>query len=789
MKRITFLLAIFFSLGATAQNGTQTIRGTITDEFTGQPLYGAVVTEIRTMKSAMTDENGSYEINGIPLGRRTLKISLMGYNQAEVANLMLNSGKEAVVDVHLTEKITQLKEVVVKNKNTGGNALNELATISARSFAVEQTERFAGSLGDPARMVANYAGVMAGNDSRNDIVIRGNSPLGVLWRLEGVEIPNPNHFGAQGTTGGAVSMLNSNLLSNSDFLTGAFPAEYGNAISGVFDLNLRSGNNSCNEFTGQIGFNGFEAAAEGPIKLGKNTLKGSFIADYRYSTLDLVHKMGMDMGTGTAIPEYQDFTMLVDLPTRGAGRFKLVTMLGKSMIRLGRDFNTTTGVAHSDFGTATDFGANLVFTALTHQYFFSENTGLKTSISYNSTSSSTVFDTVNYVNKSFYTVYDGTLGEQKMSISSQLKHRFSNKDFLTGGLVFDVFSTNYSDSTWVRKYNKRISVREIHNRYSNLLKAYTSYQHKFTDQLLINAGLNFQYYSLSEEGSIEPRLSLNWKLNEEQTLNIGFGQHSQIQSRTIYYGKHYDELTNTYSENNHDLHSSKARHYILGYEKRMDNGFKMKAETYYQQLYDVPVSKVDQQFSMLNQGAEYYIASVDSLTNSGKGRNVGVELTLEKILDHGYYFLITASIFDSKYQGYDKLWRNTAFNTNYVFNLLGGYEWKLGKNNFLTFDLKTVWSGGLRTSPIDLESSRYEGTTMYDETHAFEKKFKDYLRTDFRIGYKLNGKRMTQEWALDLQNISNNQNIYSKTYNPYSKQIAMTYQQGFMPMMLYRINF
>lgn len=140
-----------------------------------------------------------------------------------------------------------------------------MATVSARSFTVEETSRYAGSLNDPSRMAANYAGVSSTSDARNDIIIRGNSPLGVLWRLNGMEIPNPNHFGSLGTTGGPVSILNNNLLDKSDFLTGAFPAEYGNALAGVFDLQMRSGNNEKTEFLGQVGFNGFELGAEGPI--------------------------------------------------------------------------------------------------------------------------------------------------------------------------------------------------------------------------------------------------------------------------------------------------------------------------------------------------------------------------------------------------------------------------------------------------------------------------------------------------------------------------------------------
>ena len=307
MRRIICLSAfvLLITVGLFAQNVSQTVRGIVTEAFTGNPIEGAtiIIPDSKPLVGCKTDAKGEFELKNIKPGRWSFSASIVGYSAQVVSNLMVIAGKETVLTFKLEEKVNYLADVVVKAGHSKERPLNDMALISARSFSVEETERFAGSLGDPSRMVSNYAGVMAGNDSRNDIIIRGNSPMGLLWRIEGVEVPNPNHFGAQGTTGGPVSMLNSNLLANSDFITGAFPAEYGNALSGVFDINLRSGNKEKYEFTGQVGFNGFEAAAEGPIPLGKNNPKGSFIVDYRYSTLELVSKLGFNVGTGAAIPQ------------------------------------------------------------------------------------------------------------------------------------------------------------------------------------------------------------------------------------------------------------------------------------------------------------------------------------------------------------------------------------------------------------------------------------------------------------------------------------------------------
>jgi hypothetical protein len=791
-RKVIILIAVVLStLPIFSQNNGQTIRGTVVDAFTGSPVIGAnvIISESNPLIGTSTDANGEFEIKNIQPGRWSFSASILGYKSQSFSNVMVISGKETTLSFKLEEKVTTLGDVVVKASHSKVKPINEMALISTRSFSVEETERFAGSLGDPARMVANFAGVVVGNDARNDIVIRGNSPMGLLWRIEGVDVPNPNHFGAQGTTGGPVSMLNNNLLANSDFMTSAFPSEYGNAMSGVFDLNLRNGNKEKFEFTGQVGFNGFEAAIEGPIKLGKFIRNGSFILDYRYSTMDLVSKMGMDMGTGTAIPEYQDLSVIVDLPTSKIGRFKFVGLFGKSFISMGRNFNIDETTSHNQIGYATDFGAGLNVSLLTHTLMLSEKTKLKTSISYQNSSSTTQNDTIDYANESFFENYAGKLNEDKMTASMQLKHKFSARNNMTMGFSANKFITTFNDSAWVKKWMQRVTLTDVDNEPSTLYKAHVNWQHKFTDVLTLNSGLHYQLYDLNNESALEPRLGLQWQATDNQTFSLGYGLHSQIQPRTVYFDKDYNELTGVYTENNHNVKFTRSNHYVLGYDWNIAKNFRIKSEAYYQGIYNAPISKSDGSFSMLNAGSGYFIAEPDSLQNTGRGRNYGLELTIEKFLSDGYYALMTVSLYDSKYKGYDNTWRNTAFNSNFAINFLAGYEIKVGKKNYLTFDTRTVLSGGMRYIPIDLAASVAKQEQVYDNSHIYTDKYKSYFRIDFRIGFKQNWGKISQEWGLDLQNITSHKNLYSEQYNNQLKEITTIYQQGFMPMMLYRINF
>ena len=792
IMRIVSALITFFILTAVGcpafSENTQTIRGQIIDQVTAFPLINAniILLESDPILGTATDLNGYFTLKNVPLGRQSFQVKYLGYKTRTISNLLVTSGKAITIEITMEEEAVEMSEFIVKSGHRKDQAQNEMALISARTFSVEETERFAGSLGDPARMVANYAGVMTQNDSRNDIIIRGNSPMGVLWRLEGVEVPNPNHFGALGTTGGPVSMVNNNLLSNSDFLTGAFPAEFGNATAGVFDLNMRSGNNQKAEYTGQIGFNGFEAGAEGPLWRSKKGINASYLANYRYSTLDMVNKMGFDVGTGSAIPEYQDFTFLVDMPGTQLGRFKLFGMYGNSHIAFGYDAEDDN--SYTERGVATDFGSGLFVVGGSNTYFFNENTRLKTTLSYQSTHADAELDSIKQSGTFFSPFIRSQQTENKVSASSQFKHKVNAKNNYTIGLIQDLYGINYLDSIRDKDYNRFIKTADTDGHLS-LFRSFAQWQHKFSDRLVVNGGVHTQYLNLTNEFVLEPRLGLQWQLNSRQSISAGYGKHSQLQPKVIYFMETYNEDNDSYYRTNEDVLFTKSHHYLIGYNFLAANNFRFKLEGYYQDLYHVPVSETSPEFSLINAGGDFGVPREDSLLNTGTGTNYGVEFTAEKFMSNGYYFLFTASLFDSKYKGYDGKERNTAFNGNYVFNLLGGYEHEIGKTSMLTVDLKTVWAGGKRYVPIDFKASQQQGEEVRNKARSYEIKYNDYLRADLRIGLKTNGKKITQEWALDLQNITGYKSIFTEGYDVEKGEVYKIYQQGFVPMMLYRILF
>ena len=796
-KSVLLLLSVFLIAAGFAQNReyAKAIRGQVTDAQSGSPLPGAsvIVTGSNPLIGTSADANGYFVLEQVPIGRISLEISFIGYNAAYVSNLSLTSGKELIVNISLEEKVIMKDEVVISASQDKTKPINTMATISARTFSVEESQRYAGARNDVARMAANYAGVSSYNDAVNDIVIRGNSPDGLLWRLEGIPIPNPNHFGQLGATGGPVNMINNNVLANSDFLTGAFPGEYGNAVSGVFDLKYRPGNYEKHEFLGQVGFNGFEVGAEGPISRKNNS---SYLANYRYSTMGVMSALGLEFGTGASIPYYQDLSFNVNIPVSKSGRIQVFGLGGLNHITF-KSSETETGNDEENLYNTDNLD------------IYSEGKMGATGISYTFQIDPTAYAKVSFAGTYFYigNKVDTVLLEtdEILPNSRSGNHKydfildgFYNKKFnaanlLKTGFTIDRIGFNLADSSYNESIGSFITNYDSKG-ITYLYQVYSQWQHKFSDRLELNAGLHFQLLALNSDFSVEPRIGFKWNFRPAQSIEFGYGIHSRPQQAYVYF-REIEVSDGVYEDVNKNIGFTRAQHFVAGYDYNFSSNFRLKAETYYQYLYDVPVETSPSNYSMLNISS-FQAFSYDTLENTGTGRNYGIELTLEKFLSKGYYFLVTASVYDSKYKGSDGVLRSTAFDSKYIANLLGGKEFRLnGKNDkarfktWLSVDGKLTAAGGLRYTPVDLEKSQAAGYTIYDEDLAFTRQFKDYFRLDLRVAYRLDSKKISQEVALDIQNITNHKNPIYMQYDTKTGEEEFMYQLGFFPMMQYRVIF
>lgn len=782
MKYRFIFLSLFLINLTFAQDNTQNIRGIVVDKFSQSAIIGATIQVVNNgvSKGAASDDKGQYVIAKLSPGRYEMKVTYIGYKEVNIPNIVISSGKEVIMDISMEEDLRQLNQVLIKSMNKA-NTVNNLATISARTFSMEEVNRYAGGRSDPARLAANFAGVSAPDDSRNDIVIRGNSPVGVLWRIDGMNVTNPNHFASVGTTGGAVSALNTNFLKNSDFFTSAWPAQYGNALSGVFDLGFRNGNAQKRETTIQAGvITGMEATTEGPISRKNGS---SYLVGYRYALAGVAQAVGVDIGT-TATPSYQDLSFKLNGGNTKWGKFSTFGIIASSSISI------SGGSSGSLYGgkDGNDLSSNIRIVGVNNFKQLTKNSYINSSVGLNYASTNQINYGSDRKTLETYTKEENTVTKTGYNFLSSYNVKVNSKLFLKIGVQDELLDLNLYYRT-KRDVNDTWNQIWDYNSNTHLAQAFAHAKYSFNEKLTLNAGLHSQYFFLNNSSSLEPRLGIKYELKANNTFSFGYGLHAQMQPINVYFLQ-TQNADGSYQYNNKNLDFTNSHHWVVGYDWQASKDWRLKAEAYYQYLFDVPVNTISSSYSMLNTGASFKTDLEDSLTNNGTGKNYGLELTIEKFFSKGYYGLFTASVYDSKYIGSDGIERNTAFNGKYVLNILAGKEWNVGSRNKFSLDVKYTNAGGRVYTPIDLDASNLAGSEV-KSTNEYSAFYDTYFRMDVKLGYVINSakRKLAQTISLDIQNVSNHKNVFSQNYNSNEKSINTTYQLGLFPNVVYKVQF
>jgi len=770
---ISIIALLLFSSNTYAQTPTQTVKGKIIDSDSEMPIIGATVILLGTnpIIGATTDVDGFYKLKSIPIGRRSFKISFMGYEDVYLKEISVEAGREVVLNVSMIENTFQLNAVEIVANDDRSEAINQMTTVSANQITIESTSRIAAGINDPGRTVQSLAGVATSSDKTNELVIRGNSPRGMLWRMQGIEIPNPNHFSSEGGSGGGVSALSAQVLANSDFIVSAFPAEYGNAISGVYDLRLRRGNFEKREYAVQLGVLGLQVAAEGPFKKGS---QASYLFNYRYSTFSLLNKT-IGSTIGGSIPTWQDLSYNIYLPTKKAGSFSLWGIAGNSIYEDFAVQDSSQWKYRSD--SRQEISKNSLFVmGLTHNYLFDNNkTYIRTTLSGSYTNNRFIRDTLDY-NYNASSTLDLSYLYNTLSFNSFVNHKFNSKNLIRFGVST---SLKGYDINTLDIYSSADRFEEKGN--TNFYQSYLQWKHRITNNFEIISGIHSSYLALNSKYTIEPRLGLRWKANEKNTFSFGMGMHSKSEPVSVYlYEK---ELADGSIINpNTDLGFTKAIHFVLGYNWNFAEDFRLKTEIYYQYIYNVPIDISDTNGikTSLN-----YRTRIDnsSLSNDGLGRNYGVELTLEKFFSNNWYALFTSSLFQSKYTmpGFEE--RNTLFNSNFINNIVAGKEFEFGNNNqhVVGVNLRTTWRGGYRNVPYNLDESIKEGGPVYNYENSYQERLPDYYRMDLGLNYSYNKSNNVWKVSIDIQNLTAAKNVNRQYFDKETKQIVNVYFQGLTP--------
>lgn len=780
LKKFTFLLfTLFFCANLYAQT-TQTIRGRIIDTNNEKPLVGANIILKNTSKGTQADDNGNFRFDKVPVGRYQLEASSVGFETQTISEILVESGKEVILEIRLQEATKQLGEATVKAPSN--NLTGSLTSI--HSITTEQIFRYPGTYLDPARLATAYAGVANANDQANGMVIRGNSPNSMQWRLEGVEIVNPNHLSNAGTfsdrvtqNAGGVNILSAQLLGNMNFLTGAFPAEYGNALSGVMDMRLRKGNNQRHEFTAQAGLIGLDLAAEGPLSNSRKN--GSYLVNYRYSFTGLLGLLGVTFG-GEDIT-FQDLSFNASLPTKKAGVFTVFGMAGLSSNYFAGKRDTTLWEVQKD-GYDINYTNRMGALGATHSMNVSDKLLWRTVLVGSGLESVRKGYVLSKSDFQRYLTQSDSVSKGRISLSSSLSYKINASNLLKVG----AFITHQSDAIYSSS-NDRSALGEGKG---IVFQPFINWQFTPIPKLTANIGLHYLNYTVSKSQSVEPRLSLGYQISSNQSLSFAYGLHSQLQLPQVYFA--YNSLFK--NNPNALLDFTKAHHYVLSHQYYFKRGSYLKTELYYQQIFNVPVitlsptftQKVDPGFSTLNLVEDFIN---EPLQNKGTGQNYGIEITYQQYLTNGFYALINGTYYNSTYVGGDGIKRNTRYNGKHIFNLTTGKEWEYSKNRMLGASIRLIWLGGFYETPIDEKASQQAGMAVYKVTEAFTIKQPDYFRPDFRIYLKKSKQRYSRTLALDMQNVAGYKNTAYSYYDVLQKKIVKQYQLGLIPILSYRWEF
>ncbi len=781
MKKVLIIALCItnFNQMSNAQTITQTVRGKVTDQTTREELFGVTISLVGSdpVIGTITGIDGTYVLDNVPVGRQSFEVRMIGYESYFATGILVSSGKEVILDVNLKEDITSLNEIVVVYKADKDKAINEMATVSSRQFTVEETQRYAGGLNDPARLVSSFAGVASPSISSNGISVRGNSPSGLLWRVEGVEVPSPNHFADLTIAGaGALTVLSSQMLDNSDFYTGAFPSEYGNATSGVFDINLRSGNSSQREHTIQAGILGVDFATEGPLNKEKES---TYLLNYRYSTMALISPL---LPSDAGVLKYQDLSFKIKMPTKKAGTFSLWSLGAYDAI-------DTEALDSLEWEARTDrensqTSMYLFASGLNHKITLNSKALLNTSLAFSGNGLS--FEE-QYLDDSFleHPQSDVQKNNYKLTLQSSLTSYFGERHynrtgFYINGLGYDL---DVDDAETVASPPENI-INE--NGQSLLFQFYSQSQFDLTPKLTLNAGFHSQYFQLNRDFTFEPRVSLNYQLSAKSDLALAYGSHSKTESLALYFVK--DDLGN---EPNKELKLMKSHHVVLSFNSMIADNVRFSIEPYYQYLDDVPVGP-DSYISTLNIQNNLFFS--ESLISNGTGRNAGVDFTLERYLNNGLYYLLTSSIFDSKYTANDGIERNTRLNKNYVMNAIIGKEWQVGssKNNTFSANFRLNYLSGNRVEAIDEENSANNQDIVYGEAGgklSFAEQHRDTPIVSFTLSYRKNKPKFSSVWTLQVLNAGQTQEFDTNIFNTKTQTVERKYAGIMIPNLSYKIEF
>lgn len=781
LKKFGLCLLFLLYLSVLFAQKTQSLQGEVRDAFTHKPMEGVAIRIENTTLGAISDEHGNFTINNISVGRHRIQADFLGYFSYISDPIYISSARGAFLQINMEENTENAtEEVLISALDRPKKPVNPFSLVSTRSFSVEETQRYAASVNDPGRMALSFAGVQVGGDEdENDIIVRGNSSFGVLWRLEGIDIPNPNHFARPGTSGGGITVFSAQLLGHSDFSAGAMAAEYGNAISGAFDIHFRKGNMQERDHRFKLSLLGMDFSTEGPIKKGQS----SYLVNYRYSTLSILNQMGFHLVGEFVENDFQDLSFNLAFNSKDGRNFFTVFGLGGLSLEHYLPRPDTADWAQSNHWTDRYRHSDMGAVGATFTRRLDETSQLKVVVA-------GMGGFINWFSDTLTRKFEPTrvntedYEDKRLSATITYQKKFSPQTRLKAGVIgSQIFYSFQKDRIPRGTTNKEILLSGAGN--TQQLQTYVQVSHRI-NKLTLQGGFHLLYLTLNQNASLEPRLALSYQFNPRQSLSLAYGKHSQ----TVPLGVYFVTLPNSQGElsnPNMNLDFIKTHHLVLSYDVMLAKNLRVRAEAYLQNLFNVPVEMdTASTFWMLNNQSGFV---EEQLISEGTGQNYGVDLTIEKFFAKRFFFLFAGSAISATYKALDGRTYNSRFNTGFVTSLTAGKEFDFGKGRLLQMGFRSIYKGGFRYTPADLELSRQEGRFIPIDSLSYANQVNPYFRLDARFAYRFNAKKFAMLISLDAQNILNRRNMSGIDFDPNLGEFFFRYQGEIIPVLSFQLDF
>ena len=755
---LPFTLCISFILPLEAQEISQILRGRIIEVVSKTPIPNAVIIINDTKFSATANTEGVFQIEQVPVGRYRLTVSSVGFQPLILTDVLVESGKETVLEIVLNTSNTALDTFVYVAQSSD----RSLTSFPSVSLIEKLRFQYPATFADPARYASFAAGVATDNDQANNLSIRGISPNALQWYLEGAEIVNPNHLSNAGTlsdrasaNGGGVMILSAQLLENTTLYQGSMPPQYGNALAGALDMRLRKGNDSRHQNTVQLSLIGLDAATEGYFNKGK---KASYLINYRYATVGLLSKLGVPLGDEAI--NYQDLSFNLNFPTQKMGEFSIFGVGGVSE-NIFKAKKPGEWIADKD-SQDISFKGRMGALGLKHQvslgkkmfwqsvFVASALDDKRNAIGYNRLEQPTKVETIDNTHAKYFF---------KTEINSNLGGKPEQSRAFTEGSFGLIVKEEAITNNLISKISSNTS-NKVSDGNGVWLIPYADLTGELSNKLNYKIGVRAVYFSFNEKFSLEPSAILNYKTNKNSFVQLNYSRQSQLIQPALYFAKNSNGV---YLNRNLDF--VKSDNIGLSFNKNFKNAIRMNAEAFYQTYSNVYYNS-DNSSSLLDD-----LNSLTTISNSlGTAQSVGLALNSSQNLPTGLFWQANIAVFDAQWKDKSGVERNLTYNSRYTSNALLGKEWTRGslRNKFFGISGRAVLRGGFYQNGVQV---------------------KDYFRTDLNVYFKRNRKKWQSTLQLDIQNVTNRENEWTTVFDRLQGRTIAKKQLGLIPNLAYKIEF